>query len=65
VGLLRNLEDSLSSLSELIGLDLCKSLAEDDAMPVILWSSTVAEKVASNEFKPFQAILLLLACYGM
>lgn len=43
--LLRNLEDSLSSFSELIGLDLCKSLAEDDAMPVILWS-TVAEKLA-------------------
>jgi hypothetical protein len=43
VDLLRNLEDSLS---ELIGLDLCKSLAEDNAMPVILWSSIVSEKVA-------------------
>jgi len=43
VDLLRNLKDSLSLLSELIGLDLCKSLAEDDAMAVILWSATAAE----------------------
>jgi len=40
-------------LFELIGLDLCKSLAEDDAMPLIFGHELLLKMLHDNAFKPF------------
>ncbi len=60
--LLRNQEDSLSSLFELIGLDLCKSLAEDDAMAVIFGHELLLKmlhEMHSNLFEPYYCWLVM------